>query len=122
MPGVKPNSMLARYEARAKAEAKAEYELQLDLHGQIDLAAHLISAHEDLGVGPGRAERVLNGFLESKMDVVEAINAECDSDDKGECVKTLRDLAVLLKRILGPANWDKYKYMFPVLKDWWNLV
>lgn len=119
---IKQNPLLARYEAQAEARARDRYNKMLDIHSEIDLIAHLLSVHEDLGVGPGRAERVLNGFLESKLEVAEAISKECDEDEQGEFCKTQRDLAATLKSILGPAKWEKYKYMFPMLQSYWDLV
>ena len=118
----KPNAMLARYEAKARAEAKAEYDAKLDILSEIDLIAHMLSVHEDLGVGPGRAEASLNGYLESKLEVAEAIYKECTEDEQGEFCVTQRDLAKSLKEIFGATNWNKYKYMFPMLRTYWDLV
>ena len=79
----KPNAMLEKLRQQAEAKAQAEYDVKVSIHNEIDLIAHLLSCHEDLGVGPGRAEKCLNGFLESKMDVAEAIVKECDEDEQG---------------------------------------
>ena len=108
----KANPLLAKYEASAYARAKAEYDSRLSIHEEIDLIAHIISNHEDLGVGPGRAEKTLNGYLETKLEVAEAIITECDSDEQGEFCRTQRDLARALKRILGADKWEKYKVFF----------
>lgn len=118
----KPNAMLEKLKAQAEAKAKAEYDIKVLIHNEIDLIAHLISCHEDLGVGPGRAERCLNGFLESKMDVAEAIVKESDEDEQGEFLVTQRDLAKQLKEILGPEAWERQKHKFPLLKDFWDIV
>ena len=118
----KPNTLLAQYEARAKAIARAEYDAKLDIHAEIDLMAHLLSIHEDLGVGPGRAEKSLNGFLESKMDIAQAIVDETTDDSQGEFCKTQRDLAKSLQGILGSEAWERCKYLFPTLRDYWDIV
>lgn len=120
--GNKQNAMLAKLEAKAEAKVNAKYSQMLNIHSEIDLIAHMLVAHEDLGVGPGRAEKVLNGFLESKLDVAQAIVTECDEDEQGEFCKTQRDLAKALKDIFGPTLWEKYKVMFPMLKTYWDLV
>lgn len=108
---VKQNPLLAAFEAKLEAQ----YQLQLDINSEIDLIAHLISCNEDLKVGPGRAEAVLNGFLESKMDVVGAIVA----DDDKELTYSKYKIAQRLKKILGPENWVKYRECFPLLKEYW---
>lgn len=118
----KQNALLAKYEAKAKAEARIEYEIKLDLHTEIDLIALLLAVHEDLGVGPGRAERIFNGFLESKMEVADAIVKESTEDEQGEFCKTQRDLAKALKEIFGETKWKQYQHWFPMLKAYWNLV
>lgn len=118
--GVKSNPLLAKYEARAKAEARAEYAAKLDIHNEIDLIAFLKSIHLDLGVGPGRAEKSLNGFLESKMDIAEAILKEATEDDQGDFWVTQRNLAAELKSILGPEAWDRCKTLFPTLQFYWD--
>lgn len=118
--GGKVNPLLAKYEAKAKAEAKAEYEAKLSIHDEIDLIALLESVHLDLGVGPGRAERVLNGFLESKMNIAEAIIQETSEDDQGDFWVTQRNIAAELKSILGPEAWDRCRTLFPTLKFYWD--
>lgn len=122
MPPKKQNKLLAELEAKAGAKANAIYELRLASLNEIDLITHLISCHEDLGVGPGRAEKCLNGFLETKMDVANAIINEADEDEDGEFLLTQRDLAKLLKSILGPEAWERHKTKFPMLKEFWDKV
>lgn len=114
----KPNPLLAAFEAKKEAEFSGR---QARL-SEIDLIAHLLSCHEDLGVDPGRAEKCLNGFLESKLEVAEAIIRESDEDDLGEFSVTQRDLARQLKSILGADNWQKYQHMFPMLEPFWDSV
>lgn len=116
--GRKPNPLLAAFEAKLEAE----YIDRFNRLNEIDLISHLISCHEDLGVGPGRAEKCLYGFLESKQEVAEAIITESTEDAQGEFCKTQHDLAKYLKSILGPTVWEKHKFSFPMLKDYWDLV
>lgn len=101
---------------------EVKYQGRLEAQHEMDLIAHMISCHEDLGVGPGRAEKCLNGFLESKLDVAKAIVNESEEDEDGEFLITQRDLAKLLKSIFGPAGWERHKDKFPMLKDFWDKV
>ena len=110
----KTNPLLASYEARLETR----YQARLSINSEIDLIAHLISCNEDLKVGPGRAEKALNGFLETKLQVAEEILADSKSDK--ELLHTKRDIAARLKQILGPENWLKYQEMFPLLQEYWE--
>lgn len=118
----KQNALLAKYEAAAEARARAYYDSLLASHAEIDLITHMVSASEDLGVGPHNAESVLNGFLETKLEVAEEIVRESSDDEQGEFCKTQRDLAKLLKDIFGARLWHKYKHYFPMLRTYWDLV
>lgn len=114
MPGRKnkQNPLLAQYEAKLEAR----YAARLDVNAEIDLIAHLLSCNADLKVGPGRAERVLNGFLESKMDIVDVVL----NDEDKELVYSKYQIAQRLKQILGPENWKKYCVHFQLLKEYWD--
>lgn len=109
--GVKANPMLALFEA--KLEAK--HEARLKINEEINLITHLISCHEDLQVGPGRAEKVLNGFLETKVDIVKTILKDTDDVEYSMHVLVRR-----LKQVMGPENWEKYKVFFPSLREFWD--
>lgn len=109
--GVKSNPLLAMFEA--KLEAK--HEARLKINEEISLITHLISCHEDLKVGPGRAEKVLNGFLETKVDIYKVIAGDTDDYEYSMYVLVRR-----LKQIMGPENWEKYKVFFPSLKEFWD--
>ena len=104
------------------AALEAKYQGRLECQHEMDLIAHMISCHEDLGVGPGRAEKCLTGFLESKLDVANAIVNESEEDEDDEFLITQRDLAKLLKSIFGAAGWERHKTKFPMLKEFWDKV
>lgn len=118
----KKNPLLERYKEQAKAEARAEYDIKLAIHEEIDLIALLKAVHLDLGVGPGRAKKVLDGFLESKMDVARAIVQETSEDAQGDFWVTQRNLAIELKSILGDEAWQSCKVLFPTLEFYWDKV
>lgn len=110
----KQNPLLASFEAKLEQR----YQARLDVNAEIDLIAHIISCNEDFQVGPGRAPKAINGFLETKLEIAESTLA--DSKDDPDLWKTKRDVAKRLKQILGPENWKKYQYMFPLLEDFWD--
>ena len=104
------------------AQAQAREALKTEAHVEIDIIAMLLSAHDICGVGAGRASKVVNSFLAYKVDIAEAIVKELDEDQskKKEIVILPRDLATRLKEILGQEGWEKYKTLFPFLRDYWE--
>lgn len=110
--GRKINPMLASFEAKLEAR----YQQQLEVNSEIDLIAHLLSCNEDFKVGPGRADVAINGFLESKMDLVDTVL----NDEDKELLHSKYTIAKRLKQILGPENWEKYKCLFPLLEEYWD--
>ena len=117
--GSKPNPMLAKLEAKIRSEEKAKSRAKFDTISEIDLIAHVISCADDFKIGPGRAERCLCGYLETKMDIAKMITEALDVDHDDEFLVPKRDLAWKLKSILGSELWDKYKDFFPMVKEYW---
>lgn len=109
----KPNPLLASLEAKLEKQ----YQQKLDICGEIDLIAHLISANEDFGIGSGRVEKAINGFLETKMEIVDMVYSE----DDAELLHTKHQLATRLKQVFGPTLWEEYKHFFPMLKEYWEV-
>ena len=120
--GSKVNPLLAKYEAKAKAEARAEYDIKLEIREEIDLIALLLVVHRHLHVGPGRAPGAVEGYVQAKLEVAQAIVKETSEDEQGEFCKTQRDLAKAMKTILGAVAWQHYKHLFPMLRAYWDLV
>lgn len=118
----KKNPLLEKLRLEAEAKARAEYATKLAIHEEIDLIAFLRSVHLDLQVGPGRARKVLNGFLESKMDIAAAIVQETSEDQQGDFWETQRNLAVEIKSILGDELWNECKSLFPMLSFYWDRI
>ena len=115
----KQNSLLAKYEAKAKAEARAEYEGQLVRNTEIDLIAHLFSCADLYNIGPGRAEPCLLEYDRAKMDIAKMIVEAVDVDGDEDLCMPKRNIAWKLKHILGPTLWEKYKWLFPIVRDYW---
>lgn len=115
--GKKQNPFLAQLQAQADAKASAK----VQTHVEIDTIAMLLSVHDRLQVGPGRAPDLVNDFLAWKLEIAEAIMQELaeDQSKKKELVIVQRDLAKRIKEILGPEGWAKYKTLFPFLRDYW---
>lgn len=113
----KQNAFLAQLQAKAEAKASVKAEA----HVEIDTMAMLLAAHDRLQVGPGRAPGLVNDFLAYKLEIAEAMIRELDEDKskRPEIVKLRRDLAVRLQEILGPEGWEKWKTLFPFLRDYW---
>ena len=107
---------------KLKAQAQAKEAMKTEAHVEIDTIALLLSVHDVCQVGAGRASKVLNSFLDYKIEIAEAIIKELDEDQskKKEIVMVRRDLAKLLKEILGEEGWEKYKTLFPFLRDYWD--
>lgn len=120
--GSKQNQLLAKYEAKAKAEARAEYNIKLEICAEIDLIALLLMVHRRLHVGPGRASGAVDGYVQAKLEVAQAIMKEISEDEQGEFCRTQRDLAKALKGIFGAEAWQQHKHLFPMLRSYWDLV
>ena len=108
--------------AKLKAEAAAKEAVKTEAHVEIDTIALLLSAHDVCKVGSGRASTLLNSFLAYKIEIAEEIIKELDEDKskKKEIIILRRDLAVRIKEILGKEGWEKYKTLFPFLRDYWE--
>jgi hypothetical protein len=107
----KPNPMLAKLEA--KLEAK--HEIRRMMQSEIDLAATMIAANNELKVGAGRA-----GFFTAEvLDVRMQIAKQIVMDDDPELLYTKCHLAKRLKEIYG-KDWPKYKELYPMLREYWD--
>ena len=115
--GVKTNPLLAKYEANAEAKARARYQVQLSMENEFNLIAHILACDEEFEPNHDQIGRVLNGFFESKQDVAAAIL----KDDDKQLEHTRCDIARRLKQTLGPDNWQKYKHLFLLLQEFWDM-
>ena len=113
------NPVLASFEAKLNEK----YRQKLEIHSEFDYIAFMKTVHEELGVGPGRAGRVFNAFLANKIELAEAINEDYGPDkhtgDKN-ILYTKATYAKLMRRIFSKDDWEKYRVMLPLLKDYWE--
>ena len=104
------------------ARAVAKEALKTEAHVEIDTIAMLLSSHDICGVGAGRASKLVNSYLAYKIEIAEEMVKELDEDKSAvkEIIIVRRDLARNLKDILGRVGWEKYKTLFPFLRDYWE--
>lgn len=118
----KPNPMLAKLEAQKEAEHQQRRRALSEIH----IMAMLIAAHNKLKAGPGRAPGLLVEYVQVKEQIAKDIADDIgDSRKKNgngdrEFLHTKKDLAITLKKILGPENWRHYREFFPMLRDYWE--
>lgn len=113
--GGKPNPLLQKYEMQAEQRAKVRYQAMLDVENEIGLIAYVLACDDQFDLTPDQAGDIVHGFLGAKRGVASAIA----SDEDEHLVYTKYDLARRLKQTLGPENWQKYRYLFPLLKEYW---
>ena len=115
------------YLARQHAKKEAEFSVRLAAHTEVKLMALLISANRELKVGAGRAPFLLAEFIDVEAQIAKDILDDIgDSHKKNgngdpEFLYTKRNLAVTLRRILGPDAWKQYRELFPMLREYWEI-
>lgn len=111
------NAFLANLHAQAQKTAA----VKTQAHVEIDTIAMLLAVHDICQLGPGRAGKLVNAFLAYKLEIAEAICKELaeDQSKRKEIIMLPRDLAANLKKILSPEDWEKYKTLFPFLREFW---
>lgn len=110
----KQNPLLAAFEAKMEAEFAG----RLACNTEINLMAMLIAGN-DLGfIGEKRADLLLAQHIETQIQIAEELLGDAAADK--ELTYTKATLARRLKQILGQDGWDRGKYLFPLLRDYWN--
>lgn len=115
----KQNAFLDKLQAQAEAKAS----VKASTHVEIDTMAVLLAAHDVLKVGPGRAPGLVEDYLAYKVEIAGAVVKELadDQSKQKEILIVRRDLAKQLQGILGREGWEKYKTLFPFLRDYWEV-
>lgn len=115
----KNNPLLAAFEAKLEAN----YKQRLEINSEMDAIAFMKTVHEDLNVGPGRALKVFNDYMNNKLEIAKTIHADYgptkDMGDK-QILHTKSSYAKLLKRIFGPESWQKVKIWFQLVYEYWE--
>lgn len=113
----KTNPLLAKFEA----QLNAKYQAKLEACAEIDMIAFMLTVHEELKVGPGRAKLIFDAYLLSRMSLVDAINDDWGDKDSGdkELLHTKSTYAKVLKSIFSPEDWEQVKIFFPLLREYW---
>ena len=114
----KKNAFLAKLQAQAEAKEA----VKTSAHVEIDTIAMILMLRDVFKCGSGRAGTAINSFLAYKMEIAEAITKELNEDKskKKEIIIVRRDLAARIKEILGRESWEKYKTLFPFLREYWE--
>lgn len=113
--GKKQNPLLAAYEAKLEAN----YQRKLEINSEFDYMAFLMVVHDEFKVGPGRADKLLDKFIAKKVEIAQKIIEDSEGDK--EILHTKRDIAWVLKSIFGPEKWAKYRGMFQLVWEYWNM-
>lgn len=115
----KQNPLLAKFEAQLEAQHRS----RLAMHSEIDLIVFMLTINEDLHVGPGRATKLCNDFLATKIEVAEMISSDYgNKKDEGD-KELLHSKVVLvrrLKKIFSCEDWQKVRPLFPMLHEYWD--
>ena len=116
---VKNNPMLAAFEAKLEAN----YKQRLEINSEMDLIAFMKTVHEEFGVGPGRALKSFNTFMNNKLEIAYTIRDDYGPDketgDK-QILYTKSSYAKLMRQIFGPESWQKVKIWFQILYEFWE--
>lgn len=106
-PKVKPNGVLASYEAMLEAR----YRDKLDVAMQLGLDAGMIAANDVLKMGPGRAEAFRTAYITSVNEMAKMLAV--DGEDDPDLVYSREVIDRRIKAIVGEdkfAPWDeRYK-------------
>ena len=119
----KQNPILAAFEAKLrrefeeeKAQMEAEFAARRAALTEINMIATLIGGNNLGFIGEERSGLLLEEQIKTKEQVAKALAEDAKSDPG--LTHTKADLARRVKQILG-KNWNKYKYLFPLLADHW---
>lgn len=114
---VKKNKLLASYEA----QLEAEYQGNLRRVREFDLMVCMLAVHEALGVGPGRADRVLLAYLDERRKLPRDVLGDIDGNNDQEAVYSRAKLAQRIYKIFGPEKWKLYKDLFPFVAEYLTI-
>jgi hypothetical protein len=107
----KQNPILAQFEAMKEAQFKE----RMAIHTEINLLSLIIAADdEELADVGGLLMRYIQVKMKLAEDIVE------DSKDDPSLVYTKADVARRVKSVLSREDWERFRELFPLLKDYWE--
>lgn len=114
----KQNPLLASFEAMKEAE----FRQRRAVHEEINMLSLIIAADDkkesfeesgDMDIGG-----LLFRYVEVKMQMAKDIVEDFRFDKA--LVYTKADVARRVKSILGKEDWERYRELFPLLRDYWE--
>lgn len=113
----KVNPILAAFEAKKEAE----FRLRRSIHEEINMISLIIAADDEMEsfVESGEMDigRLLFRYIEVKMKMAKDILEDSEADP--DLVYTKADVARRVKSVLSEKDWEQYKELFPILRDYW---
>lgn len=106
----KQNPILAAFEAMKEAEFKQ----RRAIHEEINMLSLIISADDEEIEAVGN---LLFRYIQVKMQMAKEIVADAKADHS--LVYTKADVARRVKSVLSAEDWEQYKELFPLLRDYW---
>lgn len=106
----KKNPLLEAFEAKLERN----YQLRLAHNNEIGMLGLIIAADDEEIPDVGG---LLFRFIETKMQIAKDIVT--DSRDDKTLTYTRADIARRVKQVLGEEDWERYKELFPLLKEYW---
>lgn len=106
----KPNPLLASFEAMKERE----YQLRLAHNSEIGMLGLIISADDE---GIEDVGGLLFRYIETKMQIAKDIVT--DSVDDKTLTYTRADIARRVKQVLGEEDWERFRELFPLLREYW---
>ena len=106
----KKNPILEAFEAKLEAQ----YQLRLAHNSEISMLGLIISADDE---GIEDVGGLLFRYIETKMQIAKDIVS--DSKDDKTLTYTRADIARRVKSVLGEEDWERFKELFPLLREYW---
>ena len=114
----KQNPILEAFEAMKEAQFKQ----RRAVHEEINMLSLIIAADDEKETFEESGEmdvgKLLFRYIEVKMQMAKDIVEDSETDRT--LVYTKADVARRVKSILGKEDWERYKDLFPFLKDYWE--
>lgn len=105
-----PSATLARIQAVAEAKYNALFHAKMDMLLQMGQDAAMISAHESLGMGPGRAEAFCAAYTEAFNEMASMMCE--DQKDDAEYAYTREKVDRQIRAIVGEDKFQPWEVRY----------